>query len=69
MNQAQRLFILATLETLETTINAQIKALRAIVALAQNESGVKVVNAVEEHSIEELEDAFERNIFSLGAEQ
>lgn len=66
MNQSERMYFLATLESLETAFNAQIKALRAVIALSQNE--MRVAPAVQEDTIKELEEEFE-NIFSLGAEE
>lgn len=63
MNQAQRTFFLATIESMETTIAAQIKALRAVIALSQNESVSQVL--AEDKTVEEIETRFERSIFSL----
>lgn len=63
MNQAQRTFFLATIESMETTIAAQIKALRAVIALSQNESAVQILS--EDKTIEEIETGFARSIFSL----
>jgi hypothetical protein len=66
MNQEQRTFFLATIESMETTIAAQIKALRAVIALSQNQSYAPV----QVHdSVEEIESQFERSIFSIAGDE
>lgn len=66
MNQEQRTFFLATIESMETTIAAQIKALRAVIALSQNQSYAPVQV---QDSIEEVENDFARNIFSITGDE
>lgn len=66
MNQAERTFFLATIESLESTFNAQLKALRAIIALSQNtqaDPAAALIMGTE--SLDALEEQFERSIFSL----
>lgn len=66
MESGQRLFILATLESMEASFNANLKALRALIALQQHQSYTQVAEKkITEDEIRKIEDEFEKSIFSI----
>lgn len=72
MNKHQQLFFLATIDSLESAVASQIKALRSLVSLDINEDREQPIAQATQHSkretITELEEAFERSIFSIDQE-
>ena len=60
MDRSERAFFLATIESMETTITAQIKALRAVIAMSQNESRPVVTKITPNDTLESLDEIEER---------
>jgi len=63
MTKQQQLFFLATLDSLEVTLAANVKALRSLISFSQNDAEV-IPEARKRETIKEIEDEFEKSIFS-----